>query len=311
MEFRRLNYFYVLANFKNFTKASESLHITQPTLSQQISELEKNLGIVLFDRNNRKIELTPAGIRLYKEVHQLMEQYNRCIAVADFFKEGTSGTLKIGTLDLLEPTFFSEFIFDFSNKYPDINIDIVNTTYHNMPQMVDDFTLDFALDLVPSVPHSQNVELININYDRLVIGVPETSEFAEIGSISDTRIFDLLSHPGCLFEGWHNHPEPLMYLKTINPDTKFSYYSSSSTMLLKVIENNSFTVLPEFFLSYLCINFYPSFHVIPLGEPHCNLHLSVVYSRRNPNPCIQTLANALREYINSHEIAQPEPAAKP
>jgi len=73
MEIRHLKYFMVLAEELNFTRAAEKLFIAQPPLSRQIRELEQELNATLFNRNNKKVELTEAGKFYAKEIRQLLD----------------------------------------------------------------------------------------------------------------------------------------------------------------------------------------------------------------------------------------------
>lgn len=79
MELRVLNYFLVIANEKNFTKASQLLHITQPTLSRQIAQLEKELGTKLFIRNNHNISLTEDGLILKRRAQEILSLADKTV----------------------------------------------------------------------------------------------------------------------------------------------------------------------------------------------------------------------------------------
>jgi DNA-binding transcriptional LysR family regulator len=77
MELRLLNYFLAVAEELHFGNAAKKLHISQPPLSRQIQELEKQLGCVLFMRTKRKVELTDEGNYLLQEVHQLFQNIDQ------------------------------------------------------------------------------------------------------------------------------------------------------------------------------------------------------------------------------------------
>lgn len=72
MEFRVLNYFLAIAREENFTKAAQQLHVTQPTLSRQIAQLEEELGVELFVRSNHNIILTEDGMILKRRAQEIL-----------------------------------------------------------------------------------------------------------------------------------------------------------------------------------------------------------------------------------------------
>lgn len=82
MELRHLRYFFVLAEELNFSRAAERLHIAQPPLSQQIRSLEKELGLLLFDRKKRPIQLTTAGRVFLEKARQIFIQVEQGIVSA-------------------------------------------------------------------------------------------------------------------------------------------------------------------------------------------------------------------------------------
>lgn len=96
MEMRQLRYFITLSEELNFTRAAQRLHIVQPALSRQIRELEKDLGILLFNRNKRIVELTEAGRIFLPEAIKTLEQADYAVAQARRAQAGAVGKIEIG-----------------------------------------------------------------------------------------------------------------------------------------------------------------------------------------------------------------------
>ena len=97
MELRILNYFLAIAREENFTKAANMLHVTQPTLSRQIADLEQELGVKLFVRSNHNIILTEDGMILKRRAQEILMLADK--TKRDFMQkeEVLSGTISIGS----------------------------------------------------------------------------------------------------------------------------------------------------------------------------------------------------------------------
>ena len=109
MDIRKLKYFVTLVRHRNFTSAANDLFITQPTLSQQIKALEKELEVKLFDRSDG-ISLTEAGELLYPEAVKLIEQDQKCMDVISKYIARQNQTISIATMGALEYSVFPSFI---------------------------------------------------------------------------------------------------------------------------------------------------------------------------------------------------------
>ncbi len=96
MELRHLRYFVTLAEELHFGKAAERLHIAQPPLSQQIRQLETELGFELFHRTKRKVELSEAGRVFLIEVQQIFRQLEQAIFLGRQVSRGEVGTVSCG-----------------------------------------------------------------------------------------------------------------------------------------------------------------------------------------------------------------------
>ena len=90
MELRHLQYFVVVAEELHFGRAAARLQMTQPPLSQQIQQLEKEMGVMLFSRTKRKVELTEAGEMFLKEVKKAFEQIEKAVEIAQSAQRGAA-----------------------------------------------------------------------------------------------------------------------------------------------------------------------------------------------------------------------------
>src|SRR5437667_6528107 len=96
-ELRHLRYFLAVAEELHFGRAAARLHISQPPLSQQIRHLEEEIGVKLFHRTKRQVQLTEAGSKFADEARHILEQVERATRTAAAISEGTVGHLTVGT----------------------------------------------------------------------------------------------------------------------------------------------------------------------------------------------------------------------
>ena len=122
MELRHLKYFVAVAEEMHFGRAAKRLHIAQPPLSQQIMNLETELGVKLFDRARRTIQMTDAGIYFLKEAQQLLLHVERAAETARRIYRGQAGRLIVGFVGSVVHTFLPEGLRLFRERFPDVEL---------------------------------------------------------------------------------------------------------------------------------------------------------------------------------------------
>lgn len=123
MNIEKLHEFLVLSQALNYSRAADNLYITQSVLSKHITELEKELGLTLFQRSTHGVQLTTAGQLLAQEAPKLIKSCNLAINHIQLQNMPSKGTLKIGcVLELSYSSHIQIFVSQFSSRYPDIDI---------------------------------------------------------------------------------------------------------------------------------------------------------------------------------------------
>ncbi|MCG9684746.1 LysR family transcriptional regulator [Vibrio sp. Isolate23] len=134
MEFRYMKYFVAVAKAKHFTRAAEQLGIAQPPLSQQIKKLEEELGVTLFKRLSRGVELTAAGEEFYHDAQHILQEVECCQRKLEQIARGEKQELRIG---LASSTASSSEVLEnirrLHEQYPTLNLVAVE---HSMPELV-------------------------------------------------------------------------------------------------------------------------------------------------------------------------------
>src|SRR5271166_1029492 len=124
MELRHLRYFAAVAEELSFRRAAHRLHVSHPSLSQRITDLENELGMKLFKRNSRQVELTEAGRGFLTGVWQTLNSIQKAVAQAQEVAKGERGRLVIGNIGLLTQSFLQAALANFRERYPLVEVTV-------------------------------------------------------------------------------------------------------------------------------------------------------------------------------------------
>lgn len=146
MEIRVLYYFLTVANEGNITRAAELLHITQPTLSRQLMQLEQELGVTLFQRNNHKMQLTEDGLLLKERASDIVSLAQK---TKDEFtlkaKEHLYGKVLIGSGEAQSIQLLAKCIHDFHMQYPFVQFDLYTANAEEIKERIDTGLVDIGI----------------------------------------------------------------------------------------------------------------------------------------------------------------------
>ena len=145
MELRVLNYFLAIAREESFTKAAQQLHITQPTLSRQIAQLEEELGVDLFVRSNHNIILTEDGMILKRRAQEILSLADK--TKRDFLHkdENLEGVISIGSGEFLSTRCLTDCIAQFRRKHPLVRYEFYSGNAGNIRDQIERGLLDIGL----------------------------------------------------------------------------------------------------------------------------------------------------------------------
>lgn len=149
MEFRVLRYFLTVAREGSITGAANSLHLTQPTLSRQLQELEKELGQKLFIRGKYKVSLTPEGMFLRKRAEEIVEMVEKTEAEFNSISDIVSGDIYIGCGETDSMKYIAKAMKELQNGYPDIKFHIFSGNAEDVVEKLDKGLLDFGVLIQP------------------------------------------------------------------------------------------------------------------------------------------------------------------
>lgn len=150
MEIRLLRYFIAVANQQNISAAAQYLHISQPTLSRQLSDLEEELNTTLFIRGNRKVSLTPEGIFLLKKAKEIVELVDKTTANFSQQEETLSGEVYIGAGETKAMCVIAKSLKKLLDDYPAVQFHLYSGNADDIMDKLDSGLLDFGIVIEPA-----------------------------------------------------------------------------------------------------------------------------------------------------------------
>lgn len=289
MDFKQLQYFLSVAEHLNFSRAAEALYISQPTLSYQIAELEKELGTALFVRNRRNVFLTPAGGSLLPLAHKALDcaQEIRNLAQRGFPKDEQLKSLSVAfdrTEDHFETIGVTDLIAQFAVEHPEVELEMHQIDVDSCIAQLLDETLDVAFlilrhnETLPSILNQKT-----IHKDRLMIVTRTDPEVTN--SVEALRKYPLVmaeTHPRGLtrivrcFEGLGVEVRPII---VDSIPVSFTYVHAGWGAI----------ILPE---NYFQLHHYNGLSAYEIPSPAASLTHTLVWNKAHQNPCIQILVNS-------------------
>lgn len=149
VETRLLHYFLTVARERNITNAAKVLHITQPTLSRQMTLLEEQLGVKLFVRDSRPLALTDEGFLLRRRAEEILELVEKTEAEVSAQEEQVEGAVSIGCGELASTKLLMEMVAGFSEQFPRVTFDVYTANADRIKHRMDNGLTDVGLLLEP------------------------------------------------------------------------------------------------------------------------------------------------------------------
>src|SRR5258706_1028887 len=176
-ELWQLRYFIAVAERLHFGRAAQALHISQPPLSRAIRALESRLGVALFVRSRRRVELTPEGARLLEEARRMLGQLERAVLELRAIAAGAQGRLRIGFVSLADYGVLPNLLKAFKAARPAVRLALREMLSPEQAAALAAGELDFGL-LLPPVAGAEALEHVVVQRERFVAALPPTHRLA-------------------------------------------------------------------------------------------------------------------------------------
>ena len=200
MELRHLRYFAAVAETRHFGRAAERLHLAQPALSQAVRQLESELGVSLFTRTTRQVQLTPAGEFLFREAQRVLESVEQSASGVRRIAEGRLGMVRIGFTGTAAFTQLPRVARLIKRELPGVALEIHADLL--TPSQVDalgDGRLDLGV-LRPPVSR-EGLSVRTVTRERLVVALPGDHRLVEE---PDLAVADLRAEPFVMYADSHS-----------------------------------------------------------------------------------------------------------
>lgn len=187
VDIRHLHYFAEVARHLSFTKAAASLHVSQPSLSKAIKHLEEQLGVPLFYRSSKQLELTDAGKAVLVNAQAVLQAFNNLRAELTDIMQLKKGEIKIGIPPIVGAAFFSSFISRYKERYPLVKLLLTEVGSKKIKEGVAEGALDIGL--VCNLPiENETFEVMKLLKDPLMLIVHREHPLAKERKVEFSRL---------------------------------------------------------------------------------------------------------------------------
>lgn len=296
MELRHLRYFRAVAEFGSVTAAARRLNISQSSISEQIGDLEEELGCVLFDRSGRQVRLTAQGQVFLEEARRTLNDAQRAIDVTRRSMRGEVGTLAVGFFLWGSGGFFPRVIRDFRKLRPGIRLSLIEMHATEQLPALEEGRIDIGLTRPLQPPHDRVLRSELLYRDPVVVAMRPEHPLAR----STVKPAALAGERMVLTERRSNpaHFDSILAMcATEGFSPQISNTSATWSGVLTLVEAGEGIALVPSGVKNLRMR---GLVFRPLGPGALSLGIAVAWNPRNEGPVVLEFLRLLREYRDRH-----------
>ncbi|MGL5804694.1 MAG: LysR family transcriptional regulator [Xenococcaceae cyanobacterium] len=202
MEFRQLKYFKAVAEELNFSRAARRLNIAQPPLTRQIRSLERELGVELFYRTNRRVELTEAGNIFLVEAQRILEQIEQSALIAQRASRGEIGKLVVAFEGSSAYDIVPTSLKTYRERFPNVELVVLGMTTGEQVQALHERQIGVGFVVPPLRGKEKEIAIESVMQEPLVLALPEhhplaKQERVKVRSLANEPFIMALHDSGC------------------------------------------------------------------------------------------------------------------
>ena len=242
MNIRQIDYVLAVADQRHFESAAEQCFISQSTLSTMISKFEVEIGIRIFDRKRKPVEITREGELIIEQLRIISKDINQLNEVVNEMKGVIKGKLKIAVIPTIAPFLLPLFLQDFAKQFPNLSIEVRELTTQVIIEKLKRRELDIGILSTPL--YQDEIEEHHL-YDEPFVMFDTNDSYHKTIKIEDIKINDIW-----LMEEGHCMRSQIVRLCDLKKNSKnntinFEFRAGSIDSLIRIVKaNNSSTLLP-------------------------------------------------------------------
>ena len=280
MNLRELEYLVAVAQFRHFGKAAAHCNVSQPALSIQLKKLERELGVALFERNNKQVLITPMGVKITVRARMILQQAADLKQFAQGASDIFSGELKLGAFPTLAPYYLPQIVPKIMQILPDIKLLLIEDKTDILIEKLQKGEIDCAFMALPV--EEENLDYQYLFDDEFYLAVSQEHEWAARGDIATAELQDksllLLEEGHCM----RQNALDVCHLHGASEAQEFRA-TSLETLRQMVRIGGGITLMPKLAM-----------------QPNDGLH----YIEFNDKPPVRRIALVWRKTTHKHELFQ-------
>ncbi len=285
-EFRHFRYFLAVAEDLHFRKAAERLYISQPGLSRQIKQMEDDLGISLFERHNRKVELTIAGKYLQEELSNNFRRLDDIVNHAKLLNDGIDGNLKFGYVGSAIQEIIPDLLLQFKNTHPNVLFTLNEMGNNKQIQALLNQEIDIGFVRIERVPRGLNIQAVLEETFSLVLPKAHKIDESNFKDLTQLKNEAFIFFDASYSESYHEKVMQIYDDSGFSP--LISHYSIHASSIFKLVENNfGISIVP----SSLKLGYDMDIKFIELKNIPQRTTLSAAWNKMNKNPILKSFLN--------------------
>ncbi|MFC0211418.1 LysR family transcriptional regulator [Paenibacillus chartarius] len=293
MEVRNLRYVLEVAKQRNVTKAAETLHLTQPTLSKIIKSLEDELGVDLFDRSSKAVKLTDSGAAAMPQIQTILQAVDDLYVKLADVSELKTGRMKLGLPPVVSTVFFPRVFAEFHRLYPNIEFQIFEEGAKKIELLISEGEIDLGVVVAPV--DETEFGVMPLIEEKLAVTLHVAhplSDRTEIG-LNELRADPFIMFP----RGFAVREHVMKACQQQGFDPKILYESSHWDLLAEMVaENLGVSIMPGAICNKI-VN--PRVRTVTLVEPVIPWNLAMIWRKEKYlTYAMKRFMSLSREYVN-------------